>query len=46
MRVSANFKLILALVATLATLGLGASAIAQEMQGLQSQTGPRLDFPA
>src|SRR5208337_3609833 len=23
-----------------------ASAIAQEMQGLQSQTGPRLDFPA
>src|ERR1700757_3283370 len=45
MRVSANFKLILALAATL-TLGLGASAIAQEMQGLQSQTGPRLDFPA
>ncbi|HWJ41343.1 MAG TPA: hypothetical protein VNT29_09425, partial [Candidatus Limnocylindrales bacterium] len=46
MRVSANFKLILALAATLATLGVSASAIAQEMQGLQSQTGPRLDFPA
>src|SRR5260221_13170660 len=46
MRVSANFKLILALAATLATLGLSASAIAQEMQGLQSQTGPRMDFPA
>jgi DNA-binding beta-propeller fold protein YncE len=27
-------------------LAVGASAIAQEMQGLQAQTGPRLDFPA
>jgi len=27
-------------------LGMVAPAHAQEMQGLQSQTGPRLDFPA
>jgi DNA-binding beta-propeller fold protein YncE len=45
MRVSANFKLILASAATLAILSVMAPAHAQE-QGLQSQTGPRLDFPA
>ncbi|MGA7869399.1 MAG: hypothetical protein WCA22_00735 [Candidatus Binatus sp.] len=47
MTVSANFKVILALAATLAMLGLGAPAMAQEpMAGLQAQSGPRLDFPA
>jgi DNA-binding beta-propeller fold protein YncE len=46
MRVLANFKVMLAVAATLAMLSLGASVSAQEMQGLQSQTGPRLDFPA
>jgi len=46
MRVSANFKVILVSAATLAMLAAGRSAPAQEMQGLQSQTGPRLDFPA
>jgi DNA-binding beta-propeller fold protein YncE len=45
MRVSANFKLILASAVTLAILSVMAPARAQE-QGLQSQTGPRLDFPA
>jgi DNA-binding beta-propeller fold protein YncE len=43
MRVLANFKVILA---TAAILAVGASAIAQELQGLQAQSGPRLDFPA
>src|SRR6202011_6010026 len=43
MRVLANFKVILASVAMLA---VGASAIAQDLQGLQAQSGPRLDFPA
>ena len=43
MRVFANFKVILAAAAMLA---VGASAIAQELQGLQAQSGPRLDFPA
>jgi DNA-binding beta-propeller fold protein YncE len=43
MRVSANFRIILALAATLA---ICANARAQELQGLQSQSGPRLDFPA
>jgi DNA-binding beta-propeller fold protein YncE len=43
MRVFANFKVILA---TAAMLAVGASAIAQELQGLQAQSGPRLDFPA
>ena len=43
MRVLANFKVILA---TAAMLAVGASAIAQELQGLQAQSGPRLDFPA
>src|ERR1700686_4402251 len=46
MRVSANFKLILASAAMLATLGIGTSALAQDLQGLQSQSGPRMDFPA
>jgi DNA-binding beta-propeller fold protein YncE len=46
MRVSANFKMILASAATLAMLAVGASVSAQDMQGLQAQTGPRLDFPA
>jgi DNA-binding beta-propeller fold protein YncE len=43
MRVLANFKVLLA---TAAILAVGASAIAQELQGLQAQSGPRLDFPA
>jgi DNA-binding beta-propeller fold protein YncE len=43
MRVLANFKVILAAAAMLA---IGTSAIAQELQGLQAQSGPRLDFPA
>lgn len=43
MRVLANFKVILA---TAAILAIGATAIAQELQGLQAQSGPRLDFPA
>jgi DNA-binding beta-propeller fold protein YncE len=47
MRVSANFKMVLASAATLAMLAAGPSAIAQEpMAGLQAQSGPRLDFPA
>jgi DNA-binding beta-propeller fold protein YncE len=46
MRVSANFKMILASAATLAMLAVGASATAQDLQGLQAQSGPRLDFPA
>ena len=47
MRVSANFKMILAAAATLAMLGVGASAMAQDLAaGVQAQSGPRLDFPA
>src|SRR5580698_10245860 len=46
MRVSANFTTFLASAATLAILTVGAPAIAQELQGLQAQSGPRLDFPA
>ena len=47
MRVLANFKMILAAAVTLAMLGVGASAMAQDLSaGVQSQTGPRLDFPA
>src|SRR5208283_5658384 len=46
MRVSANLKTFLASAATLAILTAGAPAIAQDLQGLQAQTGPRLDFPA
>src|ERR1700735_4488417 len=46
MRVSANFTTILASAATLAILSVGAPAIAQDLQGLQAQSGPRLDFPA
>lgn len=45
MRVSANSKMILASAAMFAVLAVGASAPAQE-QGLQAQSGPRLDFPA
>ncbi len=47
MRVSANFKMILASTAVLAMLGVGASAMAQDLaSGVQAQSGPRLDFPA
>ena len=46
MRVSANFKMVLVSAATLAILAAWMPASAQQMQGLQSQTGPRLDFPA
>ena len=45
MRVLANFKMIW-LATALAILAVGAPAIAQELQGLQAQSGPRLDFPA
>lgn len=45
MRIFANLKVMLA-AATLAMLILGASASAQDLQGLQAQSGPRLDFPA
>jgi DNA-binding beta-propeller fold protein YncE len=38
--------MILASAATLAMLAVGASAMAQDLQGLQAQSGPRLDFPA
>src|SRR5271170_7910383 len=43
MRVSANLKMILASAAIFA---VAASASAQDLQGLQAQSGPRLDFPA
>jgi DNA-binding beta-propeller fold protein YncE len=46
MTVSAKFKLIVAAAAMLAMPGVADHAIAQEMQGLQAQSGPRLDFPA
>jgi DNA-binding beta-propeller fold protein YncE len=46
MTVSANFRAILAAAAMLAMLGAGTSAMAQNLEGIQSQTGPRLDFPA
>ena len=47
MRLSANFKMILASAATLAMIGVGASAMAQDLAaGVQAQSGPRLDFPA
>ena len=45
MTVSAKFKVILVSLSA-AMLVAGASAMAQELQGLQAQTGPRLDFPA
>jgi len=38
--------MILASAAALAMLAVGASAMAQDLQGLQAQSGPRLDFPA
>src|ERR1700733_5773864 len=46
MRVSENFKTFLASAATLAILAGCATAIAQELQRLQAQSGPRLDFAA
>jgi DNA-binding beta-propeller fold protein YncE len=48
MTVRANFKVIAVSLsaAMLTMLAVGASARAQDLQGLQSQTGPRLDFPA
>jgi DNA-binding beta-propeller fold protein YncE len=36
----------LASIATLAMLAAGVSVRAQDLQGLQAQSGPRLDFPA
>ena len=45
MTVSAKFKMMLVSFSA-AMLVAGASAMAQELQGLQAQTGPRLDFPA
>src|SRR6202041_2134467 len=48
MRVSANFKMILASAAALAIVTAGSSARAQDglASGVQAQSGPRLDFPA
>jgi DNA-binding beta-propeller fold protein YncE len=46
MRISANFKITIASVATLAMLAVSASAMAQNLEGIQAQSGPRLDFPA
>src|SRR5271170_330410 len=46
MTVSPRFKTILVAAATLAMLGAGGQAKAQDLQGLQAQSGPRLDFPA
>jgi DNA-binding beta-propeller fold protein YncE len=46
MRISATFTMTIAASAMLAMLAAGGSAMGQEMQGLQAQTGPRLDFPA
>jgi DNA-binding beta-propeller fold protein YncE len=48
MTVSANFKMTLASAAMIAMLGVGGSALAQDnlANGVQSQSGPRLDFPA
>jgi DNA-binding beta-propeller fold protein YncE len=47
MKVSVNFKMILASAAALAMVTAGSSARAQDLSaGVQSQTGPRLDFPA
>jgi DNA-binding beta-propeller fold protein YncE len=47
MKVSAMFKMLLAVAATLAMVTAGSSARAQDLSaGVQSQTGPRLDFPA
>jgi DNA-binding beta-propeller fold protein YncE len=47
MRVFANFKVILASTAALAMVAFSSSAMAQDLTaGVQSQTGPRLDFPA
>jgi DNA-binding beta-propeller fold protein YncE len=48
MRVSANFKVILASAAALAMVAAGSSARAQDglASGVQAQSGPRLDFPA
>jgi len=47
MKVSAMFKMLLAVAATLAMVTAGSSASAQDLSaGVQSQTGPRLDFPA
>jgi DNA-binding beta-propeller fold protein YncE len=44
---ASSLKLILASAAMLAMLGAGVPAMAQPvMSGMQSQTGPRLDFPA
>src|SRR5271165_7060551 len=46
MRISANFKMTIASIAALAMLAVGASAMAQNLEGIQAQSGPRLDFPA
>jgi DNA-binding beta-propeller fold protein YncE len=48
MTVSANFKMILASAAMLAMISVSAPALAQDnlANGVQSQSGPRLDFPA
>ena len=46
MKLSATYKIMIASSAMLAMLGVGRPALAQDMAGMQSQTGPRLDFPA
>jgi DNA-binding beta-propeller fold protein YncE len=45
-RSASSLKLILASGALLAMLAATGAAMAQEITGMQSQTGPRLDFPA
>jgi DNA-binding beta-propeller fold protein YncE len=46
MIISTKLKMIMASAAILAMLGVGNRALAQDVQGLQAQSGPRLDFPA
>ncbi len=48
MKVRANFKVIAVSIsaAMLAMMVAGTPATAQDLQGLQAQSGPRLDFPA
>ena len=46
MKFSATYKIMVASGAMLAMLLVGRPALADDMAGMQSQTGPRLDFPA
>src|SRR5271169_2975418 len=46
MRISANFKMILTAAVALVTFGTSAMAQDNLANGVQAQSGPRLDFPA